>query len=499
MKTPSGAPRHYHSPCNAFSNLCLGLSTDDIHFVELVGDATRTPIVLELTKQAFNKKELFRTLNSLETIGRGAALQSAMLSPLFSVQSFIVEEYNALPVSITYRFGQEGTPVTKELFKKGSMFPLSKTVTFDNKLGDMDLLVHYSKDQAEILKGLPDQIAQYMVKGGKPKHAESPLGGSKVKFQFKVCNNIHQIPCLESTELIEEWNEEEKIAIKKPAAPKPAEPKPEGAEEKKEGEGAAKEGEPQPATEQAFETKTRKKTASYPLAFDTQVHSLAPAVRAKFVQLEKDLTVADRKFLDLKEAKNDLEAYSYEFRNNLQEYGNYEKYALKEVREPFIAQINEAVDWLYGAGENASLEEYTSRLRAFQAIGAPIKKRYVFYSMIEESQRQFATVVAKIEAKLAEAEMSDENRKQVLDKVGVVREFMDKLAGELASRPRTEDASVTLEQVDMKIALLDSECKGIFALPPPKKEQPKKEGEEAATEDAAAAKEDVEMKQEESQ
>jgi hypothetical protein len=54
----------------------------------------------------------------------------------------------------------------------------------------MDLLVHYSKG-AEILKGLPDQIAQYMIKPGKAKHENNKFGGSKVKFQFKVVNDIH--------------------------------------------------------------------------------------------------------------------------------------------------------------------------------------------------------------------------------------------------------------------------------------------------------------------
>jgi hypothetical protein len=177
-----------------------------------------------------------------------------MLSPLFSVSSFMVEEYNSLPVSITYRFGQDGAPVTKELFKKGSMFPLSKTVTFDNKLGELDLLVHYTKDQSEILSGLPDQIAQYLVKAGKPKHADNPIGGSKVKFQFKVCNNIHQIPCLESTELIEEWTEEEKIVIKKtPVIIKPEDAKKEGEEAKETKE--AKEAKEGPAPEQEFEMK----------------------------------------------------------------------------------------------------------------------------------------------------------------------------------------------------------------------------------------------------
>jgi hypothetical protein len=166
----------------------------------------------------------------------------------------MVEEYNSLPVSITYRFGQDGAPVTKELFKKGSMFPLSKTVTFDNKLGELDLLVHYTKDQSEILSGLPDQIAQYLVKAGKPKHADNPIGGSKVKFQFKVCNNIHQIPCLESTELIEEWTEEEKIVIKKtPVIIKPEDAKKEGEEAKETKE--AKEAKEGPAPEQEFEMK----------------------------------------------------------------------------------------------------------------------------------------------------------------------------------------------------------------------------------------------------
>jgi len=68
-----------------------------------------------------------------------------------------------------------------------------------------------------------------MVKAGKQKHENNKLGGSKVKFQFKVCNNIHQIPILESTELIEEWTEEVKVAIKKPVAPAP--PKPEDGKE----------------------------------------------------------------------------------------------------------------------------------------------------------------------------------------------------------------------------------------------------------------------------
>jgi heat shock protein 4 len=196
-----------------------GLKKEQIHSVELVGDATRIPLVQEKIKEVFGIEQCSRTLNSLECVARGASLQAAMLSPLFKVADFEVQEYNSLPVSITYNFGQdaEKKSVTKELFTVGSNFPSTKTITFENKKGGMDLTVHYSNG-VQLLPGLPQTIAHYKINEGKPKH-------DKVAFILRVSNNIHQIPCLESAELQEEWVEEEKIPVKKdvPAPPKPAE------------------------------------------------------------------------------------------------------------------------------------------------------------------------------------------------------------------------------------------------------------------------------------
>lgn len=63
-------------------------------------------------------------MNSVEVVARGAGLQAAMLSPLFSVSSYSVEEFNSLPVSISYQFELSGDEkskiVTKELFPIGS-------------------------------------------------------------------------------------------------------------------------------------------------------------------------------------------------------------------------------------------------------------------------------------------------------------------------------------------------------------------------------------------
>jgi hypothetical protein len=193
-----------------------------------------------------------------------------MLSPLFSVSSFVVEEYNSLPVSITYKFADTGAVKTNEIFPKSSMFPLTKTITFDNKVGDMELIIHYTKTD-DILKGLPDQVARYIVKAGKQKDGHQKLSQYKHKFQFKVCNNIHQIPILESSELIEEWQEEVKIAIKKPVATTPA-------AETKPGETPAP-AQPAATTEQDFETKLQRKTRTEQIGYDTQAHALPPTTR----------------------------------------------------------------------------------------------------------------------------------------------------------------------------------------------------------------------------
>jgi hypothetical protein len=142
--------------------------------------------------------------------------------------------------------------VTKELFKVGSSFPSTKTITFDNKLGNLDLIVHYS-DKAELIEGLPGQIAQYDIAEGKKDDKTE-----KASFAMRVSNNIHNVACLDEVEFIQEWTEEEKIPIK--ASPVPTVPTPPKAEEKpadgeapKEGEGA---GEGAPAEEKKEEAPT---------------------------------------------------------------------------------------------------------------------------------------------------------------------------------------------------------------------------------------------------
>jgi len=126
-------------------------------------------------------------------------------------------------------------------------------------------------------------------------------------------NTIHQIPILKEANLIEKWTEEEKIPIKKPAPPKPAEEKKDEAKPDE----APKEA-PAAETVQEFETKTKKKQITTPLAINTSFFGLLNEQKQKFIEVEGQLYTQDRKFLDLKESKNMLETICYKYRDNLQ-------------------------------------------------------------------------------------------------------------------------------------------------------------------------------------
>lgn len=45
-----------------------------------------------------------KTLNATETIAKGCALKCAIMSPLFKVTDYELEEYNMYPIKISWQF-----------------------------------------------------------------------------------------------------------------------------------------------------------------------------------------------------------------------------------------------------------------------------------------------------------------------------------------------------------------------------------------------------------
>lgn len=62
------------------------MSADALSSVEVVGGSTRIPMLARLVEDVL-KKAPSRTLNAKECVSRGAALQCAMLSPVFKASA----------------------------------------------------------------------------------------------------------------------------------------------------------------------------------------------------------------------------------------------------------------------------------------------------------------------------------------------------------------------------------------------------------------------------
>lgn len=69
-----------------------GLTTENVHFVEVVGSGSRVPAIIRIITEFFGK-EPRRTMNASECVARGCALQCAVLSPTFKVREFEVLIY----------------------------------------------------------------------------------------------------------------------------------------------------------------------------------------------------------------------------------------------------------------------------------------------------------------------------------------------------------------------------------------------------------------------
>ena len=171
------------------------------------------------------------------------------------------------------------------------------------------------------------------------------------------------------------------------------------------------------------------------MTFEAQAHAIPSKMIQDFIQVEQKLFQEDRKFMEWKESRNDLEAYSYDMRKNLD--GIYKDYCEESVRTAFLKNLNDCVEWLYAGGESAALAEYTQRLTDFHATGEPIKKRYRYYTGVPDYLAMFEQVVATVNQMEPTVEhLTDEQRKTIHDKVQVARNTFDLVKAEMTAKAK---------------------------------------------------------------
>ncbi|KXT14399.1 hypothetical protein AC579_8360 [Pseudocercospora musae] len=450
------------------------LKAEDIDFIELVGGCTRVPALKAIIQQFFGKQLNF-TLNADEAIARGCAFSCAILSPVFRVRDFSVQDVVNYPIEFAWEkspdIPDEDTSLT--VFNKGNALPSTKILTFYRKQ-PFDLEAKYAKP--ELLPGtINPWIGRFSVKGVK----------AEGKDDFMICKlkarlNLHGVLNVEQGYFVEEQEIEEPI--------------PEVKEEKKDGdvstaralrfafvsteeeakaleataanmsklqinereERAAKRQKTIPllTNRQAMDTdqangeakqpvktrKVKKQVRKGDLALSAGTASLDQSTKDLFMEKEGQMIAEDKLVAETEDKKNELESEIYSMRAKIDEpysSNGYADFANDEEKQKVRDKCEQLEDWLYDEGDDATKAQYVAKIEELRASAGPIIQRFNDKRQEEEEARR-----AKEEEAAAKRRAAEEERRKA--------EEAQKKAAEEAKKAEQKDE-------EMKDAPADAE------------------------------------------
>ncbi|EWG47059.1 hsp88-like protein [Fusarium verticillioides 7600] len=441
------------------------LTKDDIDVIEVVGGGSRVPALKERIQEFFGKPLSF-TLNADEALARGSAFSCAILSPVFRVRDFSVQDIISYPIEFAWEkapdIPDEDTSLT--VFNKGNVMPSTKILTFYRKQ-PFDLEARYA--QPELLPGKTNPwIGRFSVKNVK----------ADGKDDFMICKlkarvNIHGVLNVETgyyveeEEVEEEVNEDPDVSLPEPyMAPNDFPPaqgqdsassssasvgddsqeypakRPRLDDEEPDSSRSAF-GVPEHLEESIYESrsltsvsqkametdkdapkktrKVKKQVRKGDLPISTGSASLDDSTKASLLEKEAAMVMEDKLVADTEEKKNELEAYIYDLRAKLDE--QYSEFASEEEKQTIKAKLEATEDWLYEEGDDTTKGVYVAKIDEIRAMAGPIVQRH--FEKVE-AERQAALEKAEAERAAKKAE-EDARKAAEAEKANADQEMKD--------------------------------------------------------------------------
>jgi len=487
----------------------------EIDFVEVVGGASRVPWVKKICSDAFGGKELSTTMNQEESVSRGCALQAAILSPLYKVRDFKVEENSPFGISIgwmgsatdsdapkaeedeTPMIGGEGEYKSAAVFPANSPMNLLKMLSF-YRAGSFDLKAEYI-DEKLLLPGTPKELGTFRI--------EVPSQPEPKKIKVKAKLTLHGTFSLEGAQMVEEEEYEEKVKEKREIVEeKPEEPAKPAEEEPKKEEGDAqaaadKEGaenkQEEKAAEKKYEwidvTKKKKRTKRTDLKVTaTGVPGLSNSVLEKRSDEEFAMQAEMREIIDTDAKRNDLEGYIFNMRDRICEGNEYGTFISSADRDSFNSALTAMEDWLYDTFD-ATKTQYIEKLEELKATGDPVAWRAKESGMRAE---WITAVTGTVKNYKSAAEnpgekyshISPDKLSKILTACNELESWLSDLQAKQEKVPPHEKPVLTCADMEKKNKELAETADEILKEPkpaPPKEEKPAEPPkEEAKAEDA---------------
>ncbi|KAK9457428.1 heat shock protein 70 family [Dipodascopsis uninucleata] len=316
------------------------ISPADIESVELIGGCTRVPAIKETISQFFGKPLSF-TLNQDEAIARGCAFVCAAHSPTLRVRPYKFEDVNKFSVTFQWEPVVDEDLSELEVFPEGNAVPSTKIITLFRK-DTFEIEARYTHPEA--LPGtIQPWIGKWTIKGAKPTDK-----GDTPAVKIRLRTDHSGLITVDSAYTAEEVEVDEPI------------------------EEGAKEGE---ESKPVKTKKVKKWVKRDTLSIIHGTTALDSPIKLEYIEKENQMVEDDKHVADTEDRKNALEEYIYDMRGKIED--RYADFASEEEKTKLRSMLDDAEDWLYGDGEDATKAQYIAKYDELNALGGVIKGRYL--------------------------------------------------------------------------------------------------------------------------
>ncbi|KAG0478151.1 hypothetical protein HPP92_012870 [Vanilla planifolia] len=424
-----------------------GLKVDRLQSVELIGSGSRIPAITKILSEFF-RKEPRRTLNSSECVARGCALQCAMLSPVFKVREYEVQDSFPFSIGFSTDKGPNSTLSSNILFRKGQPFPSVKMLTI-HRFNTFHLEVFYA-DQSELPTGVDQKISCFQI-------GPFPVPpGDKAKCKVKLRLNLHGIVYVESASLIEDeinfqTSRDTNHAVLDNMAP-----------ETVQGVTALSEDGTSEQPDHPDRTINNRPSRRHEIPISETVYGgMNKGDLLEAQEQEKRLAYQDKLMEQTKDRKNALEAYVYEVRNKL--FERYKSFASVEEREGISHSLQQTEEWLYEDGDDETEKVYTSKLDELKKLVDPIENRCKDEETRAEATRELLNCM--VEHRMAAKSLGAHEQVAVLNECNRAEQWLREKSLLQDGLPKNVDPVLWSHDINKRRDALDMACRNITRMP----------------------------------
>ncbi|KAL4628400.1 hypothetical protein ACB092_05G235800 [Castanea dentata] len=446
-------------PCHK-ALLDSGLTVEKIHSVELVGSGSRIPAITRILTSLFNR-EPSRTINASECVARGCALQCAMLSPIYRVREYEVQDAFPFSIGFSTKEGPICTLLNSALLQKHRSFPSIKILCLHRT--DTFHMEAYYADLNELPAGVSPKISSSMIGPFQVSNMEA----TKVKVRVQL--NIHGIVTVVSASLLEDNVDDDSLAKSDDhltSAKMEAEANhgssavPNSAEDSN-----LKRMKPSSVSSGDGLRKSKfVKRLDIPVS-ECVFGGIAKAELSEAEKIEHQLVQQDLKMEHAKEMKNALESYVYEMRDKV--LHTYCGFSTESEREGISYNLQQTEDWLYEDGFDESVDAYTEKLEYLKKLVDPIENRYKEEEARARASKDLLDCITNYRMVVESLPVGE--RDVVIDECNKAEQWLQEKLQHQNSLPKNADPILWSNEIKRKSEALDMTCKHIMrsnASPP---------------------------------